>query len=251
MNRMKRNRRNLYRILHVQPEAPVEVIRASYQTLVAILGMRPGKGGDPETAALMDEAWSVLGDPAKRVAYDKSLRLSAHRQNVQGQPQGQSAEPAQAERKPPASVPPAKAPAAAAAKPAAPAAPSGCPFCSKPLPLKIGRDTRCSGCTSPLAPVAQPERKNKDLLDRRGVLRIENELAITVYATAQGGPLPARLKDVSVNGASLEVSNALHEHQVIRMVTRDFDALAMVVSARRKGEQWAVGLRLLTWLVIR
>lgn len=248
MIRMKRNRRNLYRILHVQPEAPVEVIRASYQTLVAILGMRPGKGGDPETAALMEEAWSVLGDPAKRVAYDKSLRLSVHRQEVQGQ----GTEPAPTERKPLASAPLAKAPAAVAAKPAVlAAAQTGCPFCSKPLPLKIGRDTRCSACTSPLAPIAQPERKNKDLLDRRGVLRIENELAITVYATAQGGPLPARLKDMSVNGASLVVSNALHEHQVIRMVTRDFDALAMVVSARRKGEQWTVGLRLLTWLVIR
>ena len=82
-------------------------------------------------------------------------------------------------------------------------------------------------------------------------MRIENELAITVYATAQGGPLPARLKDMSVNGASLVVSNALHERQVIRMITRDFDALAMVVSARRKGDAWAVGLRLLTWLVIR
>ena len=43
----------------------------------------------------------------------------------------------------------------------------------------------------------------------------------------------------------------MQEGQVVRMVTRDFDALAMVVSVRRKGEQWAVGLRLLTWLVIR
>ena len=67
----------------------------------------------------------------------------------------------------------------------------------------------------------------------------------------RGGPLPARLKDVSANGASLVLSNAMQEGQVVRMVTRDFDALAMVVSVRRKGEQWAVGLRLLTWLVIR
>ncbi|MBK6385873.1 MAG: DnaJ domain-containing protein [Rhodoferax sp.] len=246
---MKRNRRNLYRILHVQPEAPVEVIRASYQTLVAILGMRPGKGGDPETAELINEAWAVLGDPAKRVAYDKSLRLAIHRQEIEGHP----SDPGQGLTKPAraAAAPDLQAKPPVSGKPGVPVVASGCPFCSRPLPSKIGRDTRCGGCSSPLAPVSPPERKNKDLLDRRGVLRIENELAITVYATAQGGPLPARLKDVSANGASLVVSNALQEGQVVRMVTRDFDALAMVVSVRRKGEQWAVGLRLLTWLVIR
>ena len=46
------------------------------------------------------------------------------------------------------------------------------------------------------------------------------------------------------------IQEAREEGQVVRMVTRDFDALAKVVSARRKGEQWAVGVRLLTWLAV-
>jgi curved DNA-binding protein CbpA len=245
---MKRNRRNLYRILHVQPEAPVEVIRASYQTLVALLVMRPSKGGDEETAALIKEAYSVLGDPARRSAYDKSLRLALRRQEIKDHPQGPNADPMEAISK--AAAPAAPAKGAASQKMATLPTATGCPLCSRPLPLRIARDTRCGGCSSPLAPASLPKRDNKDMLDRRGVLRTESDLAITVYATAEGGPLPARLKDLSANGASLVVSNALHEKQVIRMITRDFDGLALVVSARRKGEEWTVGLRLLTWLAV-
>ena len=232
MNWMKSNRRNHYRILHVQPEAPFEVIRACYQALISILG----KGGDPETVALINQAWAVLGDPAKRVAYDRSLKLVPQRP-APAQPVLSAAKAA-----------PAKVPGATPVKAVTKAA---CPFCGTPWTVKIGRDTRCSSCASPLAPAPQPERKSKDLLDRREVLRIENELAMTVYATSQGGPLPARLKDLSVGGASMVVSNAVAEGQVIRMVARDFDALAMVVSARRKGQEWVVGSRLLTFLVLR
>ena len=71
---MKRNRRNYYRILHVQPEAPVEIIRASYRTLMGPLRQHPDRGGDHHVAALLNEAYAVLSDPARRAAYDRSLR---------------------------------------------------------------------------------------------------------------------------------------------------------------------------------
>ncbi len=241
---MKRNRRNLYRILHVQPEAPVEVIRASHQVLWSLFGGGAGKSGDVDTAALIDEAWSVLGNPAKRAAYDKSIRLAVHRQGVyQASPQHAAPSP---------EIVPLSAPGSpAAAKKLVASAPTGCPFCGRALPGKIGRDTLCTGCSSPLATVARGERKNKDILDRRGVSRIDNELAVTVFLTPESGPLPARLKDLSMNGASLVASNSLQSDQVIRLVTRDFDALAKVVSARRKGEHWVIGVSLLTWQVVQ
>ena len=35
------NRRNYYRILRVQPDAPLEVIKSSYRTLMTKLGLTP------------------------------------------------------------------------------------------------------------------------------------------------------------------------------------------------------------------
>jgi DnaJ-class molecular chaperone len=50
------NRRNYYRILHVQPDAPTEVIKSSYRTLMQRLKMHPDLGGDHSEAALINEA---------------------------------------------------------------------------------------------------------------------------------------------------------------------------------------------------
>jgi curved DNA-binding protein CbpA len=68
------NRRNYYRVLHVQPDAPVEIIRTSYRTLMQRLRMHPDLGGDHWNAAIINEAFETLSDPVKRAAYDLTLR---------------------------------------------------------------------------------------------------------------------------------------------------------------------------------
>ena len=68
------NRRNLYRILHVQPEAPLEIIKASYRSLMTKLKLHPDLGGDHEAAVLINQAYAVLGDPERRRRYDDLLR---------------------------------------------------------------------------------------------------------------------------------------------------------------------------------
>ena len=70
---MDSNRRNHYRILHVQPEAPEAVIRASYRTIMQRLKAHPDLGGDPALAALLNEAYAVLTDPARRKEYDARI----------------------------------------------------------------------------------------------------------------------------------------------------------------------------------
>jgi len=61
-----KNRRNYYRILHIQPDAPVEIIKASYRTLMQKLAQHPDLGGDHWNSALINEAKAVLTDPAER-----------------------------------------------------------------------------------------------------------------------------------------------------------------------------------------
>ena len=68
-----KNRRNYYRILHVQPDAPVELIKASYRTLMHKMKHHPDLGGDHETAVIINEAYDTLTDTKKRKAYDAKL----------------------------------------------------------------------------------------------------------------------------------------------------------------------------------
>lgn len=68
-----KNKRNYYRILHVQPDAPTAVIRASYQALMQKLGNHPDLGGEHWNATVINEAYAVLTDTGKRSAYDREL----------------------------------------------------------------------------------------------------------------------------------------------------------------------------------
>jgi DnaJ-class molecular chaperone len=67
------NRRNYYRVLHVQPDAPAAVIKSTYRTLMQKLKMHPDLGGDTWNAALVNEAYAVLHDPLKREQYDRQI----------------------------------------------------------------------------------------------------------------------------------------------------------------------------------
>jgi len=67
------NRRNYYRILQVQPDAPVEIIRTSYHALMKEMKKHPDLGGDDWTASVINEAYETLSDNNKREAYDREL----------------------------------------------------------------------------------------------------------------------------------------------------------------------------------
>lgn len=69
------NRRNYYRILEVQPDAPQEVIGHNYKVLMRKLRMHPDYGGAHRNAALINIAYETLRDPQKRESYDKKLLL--------------------------------------------------------------------------------------------------------------------------------------------------------------------------------
>jgi curved DNA-binding protein CbpA len=60
--------RDPYEVLQVQPSAEPEVVRAAYRVLAR--KYHPDLGGDATRMVALNDAWDVLGDPARRAAYD-------------------------------------------------------------------------------------------------------------------------------------------------------------------------------------
>lgn len=128
-----KNRRNYYRILHVEPDAPTAVIRASYRAILARLKVHPDLGGDHAQAVLVNEAFATLSDPLQRAAYDRTilqpneLRGRMAQAVANGAPDGR--------------------PRAETAK-----SKLGCGFCGASYPVGDAdrTDSMCSTCGSPL-----------------------------------------------------------------------------------------------------
>jgi hypothetical protein len=205
------NRRNYYRILHVQPEAPTQVITASYRTMMSKLRLHPDLGGDTANASLINEAYAVLSDPARRATYDLQQRR-----------------PKTAERN--------RASAAATVL---------CPFCGAGAPKEIQANTRCRQCESPLAsPPARPLKRN-ELFGRRTVPRMSRSDTVTLIAGWQSPVRSAQLRDLSMTGISVLTDIKIEARQVIRIIGPLFDILATVVSCRSDGRRIEVHASLL------
>ncbi len=222
---MAEERRNLYRILHVQPEAPVEVIRASYRTLMSTLRAHPDLGGDAQAAALINAAYAVLADPARRLAYDRSLARPA-----------------------PKPGPAAEAPLAAA-DPATWLADRACPFCRRPLPAALHTDTRCGHCDSPL--MRRPASERSELFGRRRSPRNPRPMTVTLRLPGRAGDLVARLRDLSLTGLCLLSPQPVSPRAAMRVLAPAFDTVATVVGCRREAEGWLLHGELLTLQLLR
>ena len=70
---MASERRNFYRLLHLQPDASLEVVRSNFVTLMHKLRMHPDLGGDHWNAAQLSEAYATLSDRKLRSDYDREL----------------------------------------------------------------------------------------------------------------------------------------------------------------------------------
>ena len=82
-------------MLHVQPDAPKEIIQSSYRTLMQKLKAHPDLGGEEWNAAFINEAYEVLMDAKKREAYNKKLfqEKNRHILSKQNHKQRQRQEP--------------------------------------------------------------------------------------------------------------------------------------------------------------
>jgi len=220
-------RRNLYRILYVQPEAPTAVIKASYRALMSTLRIHPDLGGDHDQAARINHAYEVLSDPQRRKAYDLALRRPR----------------AEARFGFAAAAPP---PGAAGPDPARWASNGVCPFCRAGLPAVLSIETSCPRCGSPLQPPPGEREERPELIGRRRSTRVarSGEAALRLAGAAED--FTVRLRDLSFTGLSVESARPVAVESVVRVRTDAFDAVALVVQCRAHGKSYLVHARLLT-----
>jgi curved DNA-binding protein CbpA len=208
-----KNRRNYYRILQVQPDAPFEIIRASYRTQMRELRKHPDLGGSVFGAAVLNEAYETLSNPERRAEYDKKLSLK-------------TANPRQVRL-----------------SSRQPAAHALCPFCKTPLPQNPEPGAICSICRTPIqsAPIAPSFSSGKRTLSRTRHSEQINYCCTWPAKTRQGA-----MVDFSPKGMRFVSEEKLVPKTVLKISSRFFEASGVITNSQEKisggQKQYMVGV---------
>lgn len=224
-----RNRRNYYRVLHVQPDAPAEIIHMSYLTLMKRLRMHPDLGGDHWNAALINVAYATLKDPDRRAAYDRRLGRQAA---------------ASATR---AATPP----RALATGSRSTAEVHRCAFCDTSHTADAVRaGARCDACGSPLRPAT---RYRRSAAARRALERVARRIPLVLTLPgARQVQVAGTTEDLSITGMQFTTTIELLPDELIRIECAFCAAVAVVRHVREtraKRPSWRVGVEFATLLI--
>jgi hypothetical protein len=254
---LKKNKRNYYRILHVQPDAPPALIRASYRTLMQTLRHHPDLGGDEWNAAILNEAFCVLSDERQRRSYDarlfmQSTRGETARQTAAQRPKRQ----AKTGRPGPACSGPSEATSNAYTATSSSNYPKPpdyqvdlvdshtCAFCGSSYRGALDADTDCPTCQSPLK---QLEPLDFASSDQRNVHRVPLMATLTLRTAWPGPCHTAALHDLSPNGLQFTVAQDLVPGQRVRVACSILTAVAEITNRTASaGHQHRYGARFIT-----
>ncbi len=208
---MATNRRNYYRLLHVQADAPAEVIKASYRALMAL--HHPDVGGDHAAASLLNEAYAVLSNTERRAAYDlrRAERMGAKTR-------------ANAPRPTP--------------KP-------GCLLCGLGLPASVRVETRCSRCHAPLFAVRRLDDPSVRA-ERRTMPRVSKSDWGLLHVGWPSDVVDIRMRDLSLDGISVYCGQAVPVGRAVRIVGQSLDVVATVVTIRQVAKVYTLHAKLAT-----
>ncbi len=239
-----KNRPDYYRILHVQPDAPVAIIKASYRTLMTKLDMHPDRGGEHERAAMINEAYAILSDQIKRNRYDESLlklegKLSNEKRTYEaksaqkecrnsgyGNPDWQCEYRNQRRSTEPR-----------------------CVFCRKPHPYGdlVPLEAHCMQCRSPLAYALNIKRIHSG---RRKLVRVDVYQGLDLFTQwPQKVPIRVSLKDFSPDGLQFYCDRPIELGIAIKISNTILEAIAQVVYCRKAesvSSNFVVGARFIT-----
>ena len=216
-----------YQILHVHPDAPREIIKSSYRTLMQRMRMHPDLGGDNDSAAIINEAYAVLMEPEQREAYDKSRLAQAANDGVvneQPEPDRESDRPQWSQEQPG----------------------SDCAFCGTPFPSRADHQAQafCPSCDSPRHMAGQLQEEGTD---RRAILRVQKSGTVDFYTQwparerHQGG-----IEDLSLTGMRFCSRVELQAGQVLKVEAPVLRGIARVTRVSPQATGWEVGVQFLS-----
>ncbi len=214
-----KNRRNYYRILHIQPDAPLEIIKASYRGLMLTLKAHPDLGGDHEAAVLINEAYAVLSDPEQRARYDRGSHSSPQRLRATASP-AMYVQPLRAGPYESREI---------------------CLFCDTSTGLLAGAPHRCRCCASPM-PLARRAagRGQQEVFGRRAAPRIAKTGGLMVYPHWPHEGYRAQLQNLSRSGICLASEFAPRVNQIIKIDSPLLAAVARVTLVRGAGGRYVI-----------
>lgn len=216
-----KNRRNYYRILHVQPDAPQAVIRSSYRTIMHKMRVHPDLGGDSEAAALVNEAYAVLSDERNRSDYDRLRRNHGWTRSANDDfRQGLALTHVDT---------------------------AACLFCATPTfprEHEAGLTAFCGSCDSPLAPVSALDMEDSD---RRAITRVPKQQNLLIWTSwPQARPFTGCGDDISLTGMRFRGATFLAAQQVVKIDTPAMKSVARVVRCNPVAKGWETGVEFLS-----
>ncbi len=190
------NRRNYYRVMQVQPDAPFEVIRASYRTLLKELKVHPELGGDDRKAKVLNEAYATLSDRYRRSAYDKKLYEKYTKKPFQESTDQRM-----------------------------PFVTFFCPFCKRLLACQAYPNERCATCRSPLESFGEEELQQSW---GRTIARRKKSGKINYFTNWPQKGQPAEIIDISPEGMRFRCGEKLKSKSVIKISGPSLKAIAEI-----------------------
>ena len=225
-----------YELLHIHPDAPDAVIKASYRAMMQKLKMHPDLGGDVETAAKINEAYAALSNPQSRQVYDASRKIDSAGQTSESEPQAFRQDNGKDKGKDNTS--------GGKSAPQEPQlddrvmwiegsgdASKQCLFCKTPHPFLQNppADALCVTCDCPLAPATRGDllAGERRSLDR---LKLERQVYFRINSTAE--MQTATTADLSLSGLLIESRIDLIANQLVQISSPFCQSLARVAHIR-------------------
>lgn len=217
------NQRNYYRILQVQPDAPVATIKASY------LALR--RNAAIQDIALLDEAYRILSNPVMRRQYDALFAGSLFRA---------ARKTARRNTGLTGVVPVADHAAPMTIQHYRPIITRYCSFCKTPnVPqADLYQSENCLECGSPLLLMHQ-----ENPATQRTMRRISVSGRFMFYLFWPGKPCQGNCQDLSPTGLRFMTEEALDSNDVIKIDAPSFQAVAEVTHQRCEAKGFSVGTR--------
>lgn len=222
----KLNQRNFYRILQVQPDAPMTAIQASYQVLKKDLR---------QDQVLLDAAYRILSNPKARKHYDELFAMSNF-SRASGKTAVANIDPAEYPDVDGSFQPGMDCYQAVIT--------DYCFFCKTPYQTQTNayQNENCLECASPLVALQSENFDSSRRVSTRTTVRGE----FVFYLFWPGAPYQGTFQDLSPTGIRFLTEQEIEVHDIIKIDAPNLQAVAEVTRIHTEGRETSAGTRFIT-----